>query len=243
MSQTKAVLLSVLLLVSCGCKAFHRPSGGCDTEAVQSDQCQTLSKGGLQSWHRTAWAVTPIWKMEHCCPGMAESECDLPQVFHSCGLKAAAGIICIFHTMWTSQSRLLLCIFIKRALQHLSILSSVLLSVGGSGPQVDVKKQAKVGLSGMDRNVMWPCMPGCLGTCHVALPLIRKPKTILKELNWCHCYLQGNRGMRSQGVSSVQNLWVSFCLNSCHTSLSIKKVEWAATKLTWGRVHHKGAQQ
>lgn len=81
-------------------------------------------------------------------PDMAESECDLLQVFHTHSLKGAASIICIFHAMWTSQSRMLLFIFIKRALQRLNLLCSVLLHVRGSGPQqtqVDMKKWAKVG--------------------------------------------------------------------------------------------------
>lgn len=110
--------------------------------AVQFDQSQTWSKHGVQMWHCIAWAVTPIWKMKHYCLDTAESKRNFTLTFHTCSLKDAAGITCIFHDTCTSQSRLLLFLFSERALRHLNLVlrfCSIIEMMVPSGSQVDVK--------------------------------------------------------------------------------------------------------
>lgn len=186
--------------------------------AVQFGQCQTESKLGIQTY--IAGAVTPVWKMKHYCLDMAESGRNFTQAFHTCSLKDAGGITCVFHDTCTSQSRLLLFLFGERTLQHLNLLlwfCSMVETVVPSGHRwIWSNKQRLV-------SQLWKkpwCEPedlAALGHAMWLFLLRRKPKTILKEPSWCHRALRRNRDIYTSselwGVSSVQNLSVRFCFN------------------------------
>lgn len=231
--------------------------------AVQYDQRQTRSKRGIQTWHRVAWVVTPIWKTKRYCLDTAESGRNFTQAFHTCGLKDAAGVTCIFHDTCTSQSRLLLFLFGERALRHLNLLlrfCSVVETMVPSGHRWTWSNKQRL-VSQLWKKA-W-CDPeglDVLGHAVWLFLLIRKPKTILKEQSWCRRYLRRNRDayttspcpftstlshpLKKSGAESRKNLLVKEkcavgkgCNSECNPqlccSVSLYEPFWAAAEVNW----------